>query len=273
MMALPKCLGDREPPAAVGDVRPLELVRIPGGWFMMGSPADEPQRSASEGPLHGVTVPAFLLGRHPVTQAQWRAVAQMPPVSLALDPDPAYFKGAERPVEQVSWMEAVEFCDRLAQSTNCPYRLPTEAEWEYACRAGTRTPFHEGALLTTESANYDGRFAYAAGPEGVYRGATTPVMQLGVGNAFGLCDLHGNVAEWCQDPWHETYNGAPRDGRAWGFPRNLYRVTRGGGWGSPPRLCRSASRYRHRPDAWSNGIGFRVACSVPRTPSSLSSMS
>ena len=271
-MALPKCLGYREPLLVVGEACPLAMVRIPGGRFMMGSPVDEPQRRNSEGPPHRVAVSSFLLGRYPVTQTQWRVVADWPPVQRSLNPDLAYFKGADRPVEQVSWFEAVEFCDRLAQYTKRPYRLPSEAEWEYACRAGTRTPFHEGDHLTTAVANYDGRFTYAAGPEGAYRGATTPVMHFGVGNAFGLCDLHGNVAEWCEDPWHETYNGAPRDGRAWvSASQNTYRVTRGGAWGSPPSLCRSASRYRHRPDARSNSIGFRVACSAPRTWESLKS--
>ena len=124
----------------MADGLPLELVRIPWGTFIMGSPADEPGRSDSEGPQHAVTVPSFLMGRYPVTQAQWRAVAELPLGKRSLDPDPAYFKGADRPVEQVSWDEAVEFCDRLAPSTHRPYRLPTEAEWEYACRAEPPLP-------------------------------------------------------------------------------------------------------------------------------------
>ena len=215
---------------AIGDKRfnayslPLELVRIPGGVLMMGSPADEPGRWESEGPPRAVTVPSFLMGRYPVTQAQWRAVAQMPKVRRPLDPDPSEFKGANRPVESVSWFEAVEFCDRLAEQTKRPYRLPSEAEWEYACRAGTTTAFGFGNTLTTEVANYDGR--YTDGPNGDYRAATTPVNELGIANAFGLSEMHGNVWEWCEDPWHETYDGAPTDGRVW-LGKSGWRIQRG----------------------------------------------
>ena len=125
-MAHPNRLEDRVRLLEMADALPLELVRIPGGTFLMGSPEDEPGRWDSEGPPHAVTVPSFLMGRYPVTQAQWRAVAELPLGKRSLDPDPAYFKGADRPVELVSWDEAVEFCDRLAQQTKRPYRLPTE---------------------------------------------------------------------------------------------------------------------------------------------------
>lgn len=163
---------------------------------------------------HRVSLPAFYLGQHPVTQAQWRAVAHLPPVNLELNPDPAHFKGEHRPVEQVSWYEAVEFCHRLSQHTGKLYRLPSEAEWEYACRAGSTTPFYFGETITPELANYNGNYSYGPGPKGEYRAQATPVGSFGV-NPWGLADMHGNVFEWCQDLWHPSYDGAPRDGSAW----------------------------------------------------------
>ena len=145
----------------------------------MGSPENEPERQEREGPQHEVTVPSFFLGRYPVTQSQWRAVAAMPQVKRELNPEPSNFKGDNLPVERVSWYESVEFCDRLSTKTGRPYRLPSEAEWEYACRAGTTTPFHFGRTLTTEVANYNGNYTYADGPKGEYRKTTTPVDQFG----------------------------------------------------------------------------------------------
>ncbi|MEO1134170.1 MAG: formylglycine-generating enzyme family protein, partial [Cyanobacteria bacterium J06639_1] len=186
-----------------GDL-PLEMVAIPGGTFRMGSPEDESERFERESPQHEVTVAPFLMGRYPVTQAQWRVVAALPQVERELEPDPAYFKGDNHPVERVSWEDAVEFCARLSQQTERAYRLPSEAEWEYACRAGTSTPFHFGDMITTEVANYNGT-SYAEGPEGEGRGGTTPVDHFEGANAFGLSDMHGNVREWCQDPWHHNY--------------------------------------------------------------------
>jgi formylglycine-generating enzyme required for sulfatase activity len=161
-----------EEPLAKG-VRPLEMMHIPAGSFLMGSPDDELERAVREGPQHEVALAQFFLAKHPVTQAQWRVVAAMPQVNLELKPDPSDFKGDLLPVEQVSWYEAVEFCDRLFPHTNRPYRLPSEAEWEYACRASTTTPFHFGKTLTTEVANYDGSYTYADEPEGEYREETT----------------------------------------------------------------------------------------------------
>ena len=160
-----------EEPIALG-VRPLEMMRIPAGAFLMGSPEDELQRLDREGPQHEVRVPQFFMAKYPVTQAQWRAVAAMPQVDRELEADPSRFKVADRPVDQVSWEEAVEFCVRLSAHTGRPYRLPSEAEWEYACRAGTTTPFHFGETITTELANYRGTDnkeydwsgSYGAGP-------------------------------------------------------------------------------------------------------------
>ncbi|MEO1792800.1 MAG: formylglycine-generating enzyme family protein [Cyanobacteria bacterium J06629_19] len=246
---------------------PLQMVLIPEGSFVMGSPDDEPERYDDEGPQHEVSVPSFLMGRHPVTQAQWRAVAELPQENVALDAAPSHFEGDNRPVEQVSWDDATEFCARLAQLTGLPYRLPTEAEWEYACRAGTTTPFYFGNTLTDELANYDASVTYANGPKGEYRESTTSVGHFGLENSFGLSDMHGNVFEWCQDHWHDNYEGAPADGTAWTEDGdNSKRVLRGGAWDSYPRNCRSALRYDPSREYRFNGIGFRVSCSAPRTP-------
>ncbi|NET11068.1 MAG: formylglycine-generating enzyme family protein [Symploca sp. SIO2B6] len=246
----------------------LELAQIPSGTFMMGSPSDEPERYDDESPQHKVTFASgFWMGRYPVTQSQWRFVSGLTPVNRKLESDPSQFKGANRPVEQVSWYEAVEFCDRLTQHTGRTYRLPTEAEWEYACRAKTRTVFHFGDMITPGVANYDGRESYANGPKGRYREETTPVTEFNLANVFGLSDMHGNVWEWCLDHWHKNYNGAPGDGSAWieggsidgqSPVKDQRRVVRGGSWYLNPRNCRSASRYRSNPDVRSSNIGFRV---------------
>ncbi|HIK45185.1 MAG TPA: SUMF1/EgtB/PvdO family nonheme iron enzyme [Leptolyngbyaceae cyanobacterium M65_K2018_010] len=224
-----------------GDI-PLEMVAIPGGTFAMGSPEDEPERYEDESPQHEVTVAPFFMGRYPVTQWQWQAVAQLPQVERELNPDPSRFKGQDRPVEGVNWYDATEFCARLSAHTGRAYRLPTEAEWEYACRADTTTPFHFGDMITTEVANYNGS-AYRNGPAGDSRGETTPVDHFEGANAFGLSDMHGNVYEWCQDHWHSDYKGAPTDGSAWlSEDEGARRIIRGGSWNNNPGYCRSAPR-------------------------------
>jgi len=237
---------------AIADIA-LELVAIPGGTFTMGSPADEEGREDDEGPQHEVTVPQFLMGKYQVTQAQYQAV---------MGENPARFtdNGANRPVEQVSWNDAVEFCQRLSQQTGREYRLPSEAEWEYACRAGTTTPFHFGPTITPDIANYNGNYTYGSGPKGEYREQTTEVGSFPP-NAFGLYDVHGNVWEWCLDHWHDSYDGAPTDGSAWttGGDESL-RVLRGGSWNHNPRLCRSADRYGGARAYGYYLIGFRVVC-------------
>ncbi|MEM1293368.1 MAG: SUMF1/EgtB/PvdO family nonheme iron enzyme [Cyanobacteria bacterium P01_H01_bin.162] len=240
---------------------PLEMMAIPGGRFVMGSPADEEGRNDNEGPQHEVTVSPFFMGRYPVTQAQWRQVAIMPRINRRLNANPSKFKGNDQsPVEQVSWEEAVEFCQRLSVYTNRTYRLPTEAEWEYACRAGTTTPFHIGETLTAELANFYAADTYRDVPKGEYRRKTTP-MGIFPANRFGLCDMHGNVWEWCQDVWHKNYKGAPMDGTAWMEGGNQdRRVIRGGAWFNFPRDCRSADRFYSYPGARDFGIGFRVVC-------------
>jgi len=250
---------------ALGDGVGLEMLLIPAGSFVMGSPESELERTDAEGPQHAVTVPTFFLGKYAITQAQWRAVAALPPVNRELEADPSRFKGENRPVEWVSWLDAVEFCARVAHKTGRKYRLPSEAEWEYACRAGTTTPFHFGETITPELANYDGNSTYGDGLAGAYRGETTPVGSFGVANEFGLFDMHGNVWEWCADPWHDTYKGAPDDGSAWIDDENdnhSQKLLRGGSWFREPGGCRSAYRIRGNAGNRNGARGFRVACSA-----------
>ena len=234
----------------LGDSIQLEMVLILGGSFMMGSPDDELDRASDgrESPQHEVTVPTFFMGRYPVTQAQWQVVSSFPSVNRDLQPDPSNFKGDLRPVECVSWDEAVEFCDRLSQRTGRQYRLPSEAEWEYACRAGTTSPFYCGETITTDIANYDGNRIYGRGVTGKSRGETTPVDHFKMANPWGLCDMHGNVFEWCLDHWHNNYEGAPTDGSAWLTDNErANRISRGGSWFINPWFCRSAYRDRLTP--------------------------
>jgi formylglycine-generating enzyme required for sulfatase activity len=249
----------------------LEMVMIPSGSFMMGSPETEEGSTDDERPQHQVTIKAFCLGKYQVTQAQWKAVAAFPQVNKELKLDPSRFKGDNRPVEQVSWENAVEFCDRLSRHTKRQYRLPSEAEWEYACRAGTTTPFHFGETITTNLANYQGTDneeykwsgSYGSGPKGVYREETTAVGSFGVANNFGLYDMHGNVWEWCQDDWHSDYEGAPTDGSAWlsSEESSDRKLLRGGSWDINPGYCRSAYRIDLNLGDYYHHIGFRVVCS------------
>ncbi|MEH1958517.1 MAG: formylglycine-generating enzyme family protein [Nostoc sp.] len=249
----------------------LEMVAIPGGKFLMGSPENEPKQYDSESPQHTVTVQSFFMGKFPVTQSQWAVVAALKKVNIDLNPDPSNFKGANRPVEQVSWDDAIEFCARLSNKTGKPYRLPSEAEWEYACRAGTTTPFYFGETITTDLANYRGTDwnyegtlypgNYGQGPKGEFREQTTDVGKFPP-NPFALFDMHGNIWEWCQDAWHENYNGAPADGSAW-MSDNDDRVLRGGSWCNVPRFCRSANRCWVARDGRNSNVGFRVVVAAP----------
>ena len=230
----------------------LELLAIAGGTFLMGAPNSEKDSYDSERPQHRVTLQPFYMGKYPVTQAQWQAV---------MGSNPSYFKGNDRPVEQVSWHDAQAFLKNfrsLGDFGNLTPRLPTEAEWEYACRAGTTTPFYFGETISADQANYNGNYTYGKGKQGVYREQTTDVGSFPP-NAFGLCDMHGNVWEWQSDSWHDNYNGAPTDGSIWGsLDDGKAKLLRGGGWGDYPDNCRSASRGRYLPDNQYGGLGLRV---------------
>ena len=268
----------------------LDMMLIPTGSFVMGSPKTEKDSTDDERPKHQVNVSAFLIGKYQVTQAQWRVVAAMSKVKRDLDPAPSHFKGDNLPVEQVSWLEAVEFCQRLSRHTGREYRLPSEAEWEYACRAGTDTPFHFGETIAPELVNYDGDNPYSNAPKGEFRQKTTPVVTFRP-NAYGLCDMHGNVWEWCADDWHGNYRGAPTDGSAWlggsvddddlSSRSNLVEKTqnmlktiisfvtrrktnsstkllRGGSWFGSAQHCRSAIRNHGDAHERYYHLGFRV---------------
>lgn len=233
---------------------PLEMVAIPGGGFLMGSTDDNAEAYNREKPQHQVTVAPFFMSKYPITQAQWMAIVRWAGEKTDLKVDPALFKGMNRPVERVSWYDAKKFCQLLSSYTGRKYRLPTEAEWEYACRAETTTAYCFGETLTSELANYEKNV-----------GETTPVDQF-YPNPFGLYDMHGNVYEWCLDHWHENYNGAPTDGTAWlTSDESLFRVLRGGSWIDFPWDCRSAFRYISIPDARIIYSGFRVMCEAQRT--------
>jgi len=289
----------------------LEMVSIPGGTFTMGSPKNEKDSHYNERPQHNVKVPPFFMGKYSITQGQWKVIATRTDLKVKIDlkEDPSYFKKPYqdqdreidrwlRPVERVNWYEAVEFCQRLSKLTGRDYRLPSEAQWEYACRAMTEPldlakgesypPFYFGETLTDKLANYNASRTYASEPEGENGKETIPVGQFPP-NAFGLYDLHGNVWEWCMDDWHDNYENAPTDGSAWldsnqeenldaenslestekadsagslQDENNPYSVMRGGSWGNDPGLCRSAIRLSsYRRDYRLNTLGFRVVCS------------
>ncbi len=258
----------------------LEMVAIPGGTFLMGTEDEEIEKLVKkfnwegfggERPQHEVTVPSFFMGKYPITQAQWKAIASRTDLKVKQDLDfkPAYFKDRpdsdRRPVEQVNWYDAVEFCARLSKLTVREYRLPSEAEWEYACRAGTTTPFYFGETITGELANYRASETYAGEAKGEYREETTPVGQFPP-NAFGLYDMHGNVWEWCADTWHDNYDGAPTDGSAWIKNGDDNRSPlRGGSWYYFPNKCRSAYRFNYYRRGIGNNNGFRVVCGAGRT--------
>ncbi|AFY47326.1 hypothetical protein Nos7524_1448 [Nostoc sp. PCC 7524] len=234
----------------------LEMVQIPGGTFTMGSPENEAQRQSDEGLQREVRVPGFFMGRYEITQEQYQAI---------MGTNPSNFKGEKRPVETVSWDNAVEFCEKLSQKTGKTYRLPSEAEWEYACRAGTTTPFYFGETITPDLVNYNGEISYGSAPKGEYRRQTTNVG-IFPPNSFGLYDMCGNIWEWCQDVYNDSYQGAPTDGSAWlrGSNNNI-RVLRGGSWYNYPDTCRSASRSLNNRNVDFNSIGIRVVCAAGRT--------
>ncbi len=228
----------------------LEMVNLPAGEFLMGSPDSDPDARSYEKPPHQVNVNSFAIGKYPVTQAQYQAV---------MGTNPSYFpNNPQNPVEKVSWDDAQAFCQKLSQITGKTYRLPTEAEWEYACRAGTTTRFYFG-----DDANQLGDYAWYGGNS---QKTTHPVGQKKP-NAWGLYDMSGNVLEWCEDNWHNTYENAPRDGSAWLKNGNdICSLLRGGSWYLNPNLCRSACRGSYdRRVSDSDLDGFRVVCGAGRT--------
>jgi formylglycine-generating enzyme required for sulfatase activity len=250
----------------------LTMLWMPPGRFWMGSPEEEPERRTNEGPQHLVQLQGFFLAQTPITQAQWRQVADWKPNkgerawNQKLNPNPSHFEGDQRPVEQVSWEDAMVFCRRLSQRSGRRYTLPSEAQWEYACRAGTTTPFHFGSTISTKLANYNGNSVYGDGEKGEYRQQTMDVASFPA-NPWGLHDMHGNVWEWCADHWHGNYEGAPEDGSAWideeaKENKNSMnrRLLRGGSWFYGPGDCRSACRDLCHPDDRNDIIGFRVCC-------------
>jgi formylglycine-generating enzyme required for sulfatase activity len=279
----------------------LQMVEIPAGSFVMGAPEEEAESRDDERPQHEVNISTFCMGKYPITQTQWRIVAAMPQIERELKPYPSRFKGDNLPVEQVSWLEAVEFCTRLSVYTKREYRLPSEAEWEYACRAmpspyGRESPkfdgasnydgvilssaiasaigerkgqiypsFHYGETITTDLVNYNGNYPYGEALKGRYR-ETTTVVGIFPPNAFGLCDMHGNVWEWCEDDWHDNYEGAPTDGSAWidnddlSQSKERRKLVHGGSWFSDAEDCRSAYRGTFYAGVQYDSLGFRVVC-------------
>jgi formylglycine-generating enzyme required for sulfatase activity len=221
----------------------LEMVAIPGGTFLMGA-AESGEDGFWSYWQHRATVAPFFMSKYPIIQAQWIALALLALIKRQLPLNPSNFQGGNHPVEQVSWYEAREFCARLSCQTSLPYRLPSEIEWEYACRTRTLTPFHFGQTITTALANYNGTQAYQEGsPRGRFRRETTPVGSYNIANSFGLSDMHGLVWEWCNDDNDEPF---------------LPVVLRGGSWRSHPRQCHSSFRCSMDAFALANDVGFRV---------------
>lgn len=222
----------------------IEMVRVPAGRFTMGSPDSEAGRMADEGPQRQVSVSSFFMSKYEVTQTQWRAVATgLPKVKVDLNLDPSYFKGNNLPVENVSWKEAVEFCDRLSRATDKVYRLPTEAEWEFACRATTKGPYEGSPETLGWYASNSGNKTHAVGTKQA--------------NGFGMYDMHGNVWEWCRDWYSKDYSRSTNDDPR-GPTTGVYPVLRGGSWRQGAVSSRSAARGWLSQDTRSNDLGFRI---------------
>lgn len=229
------------------------MVEIPGGSFEMGANLAEIEQRENELPRHEVNLQPFFLGKFPVTQAQWRIV--MPELPFMHKE----FLGDDLPVVNVYLEKALEFCARISRITNQNFYLPSEAQWEYACRGNTKTPFHFGQTMTTDLANFDGTQFYNNEKLGEFRGKTTPAGYFEAANPFGLYDLHGNVWEWCADVWHADYNGAPTDGSAWTVGGDQsYCVQRGGSWRDRAGACRSAFRVGDIARNFDHIVGLRV---------------
>ena len=236
----------------LGDNVSMKLVLIPDGKFMMGSPDGEKDRQSDEGPQREVTISKpFYMGIREVTQRQYE---------LVMGKNPSRFQGARNPVEHVSWNEAVDFCEKLSRKTGRTVHLPTEAQWEYACRSGTTTPFHTGRTISTDEANYDGDYVYGNGRKGTFRRTAVAVGSFKP-NGFGLYDMHGNVWEWCSDWYADSYEKANNQDPT-GPTSGKYRVLRGGYWHEGPICCRSANRFALSADCRGSFYGFRVSVDV-----------
>jgi formylglycine-generating enzyme required for sulfatase activity len=227
----------------------LDMILIPAGIFQMGSAHHT--RNPDEQPQHLVTIRAFMMSRILITQAQWKAIMGKLP--------PCRFKGDNLPIENVSWKNAHKFCKRLSKKTKRNYQLPSETQWEYACRTGTNTPFSFGETITVDVANFNGEHTFLNEPRGFYRHVTTEGATFPP-NAFGLYDMHGNLWEWCADNWLDNYVSSPRDSGSYQSKDSQYRVVRGGSWHEPPELCRSASRLQVLGLEADEFTGFRVVC-------------
>jgi formylglycine-generating enzyme required for sulfatase activity len=229
----------------------LDMLVIPEGIFQMGSPRH--LGNPDEQPQHLVKINSFMMSRCLITQEQWKAIAGKLP--------PCRFKGDNLPVERISWEDAQKFCKRLSKKTKRNYHLPSETQWEYACRAGTSTPFSFGETITTEIVNFNGEHRFRNEPRGVY-GHVTTAGGIFPPNAFGLYDMHGNLWEWCADNWLDDYTSTPRDNSSYQSKDSRYRVARGGSWHEPPGLCRSASRLRVLESDADEVMGLRVVCDL-----------
>jgi formylglycine-generating enzyme required for sulfatase activity len=227
----------------------LEMLLIPRGSFQMGSVRH--LGNSDETPQHTVIIKPFMMSKFLITQRQWKSILGKLP--------PCRFKEDRLPVERMSWKDAQNFCKRLSEATAREYRLPSESQWEYACRAGATTPFHYGETLTVEVANFNGEHVFRQEPRGYYRHVTTEGGTFPP-NTFGLCDMHGNLWEWCEDNWMDDYSSSPRDGNSYQKRDDPFRVARGGSWHEPPGLCRSASRLRVLQSEADEVMGLRVIC-------------
>lgn len=229
----------------------MKLTLIPAGKFVMGSPDSEKERRTDEGLQHEVTISRpFYMGIFEVTQEQYESL---------VGNNPSNFKGPTNPVETVTWDDAVEFCKKLSAKTGKTVELPTEAQWEYSCRAGTTTPFNTGQTISSDQANYNANSAYDNGTEGEYRQKTTSVGNFKP-NDWGLFDMHGNVMEWCSD-WYGLYP-QKKETDPQGPVSGQTRVLRGGSWYVAPVYCRSAYRSGYVPVGRGDVIGFRVVVEV-----------
>jgi formylglycine-generating enzyme required for sulfatase activity len=245
----------------------MKLTLIPAGKFMMGSPAGEDERDPEERQHEVEISKAFYMGVHEVTQGQFE--------KMGGKNNAVFRQGPDFPMDQVRWPQAVDFCNKLSalpdeKKAGRVYRLPTEAEWEYACRAGTKTVFHFGDALSAKEANFKGSFPYGNAAKGIFLQKTAKVGSYAA-NAWGLYDMHGNVAEWCADYYDpDYYKNSPKQdpkGPAQGvvptdFQNDFYRVVRGGCWLDEARACRAAYRFRLQSAEQYRWVGFRVACDV-----------